>query len=104
MSATTEPSPATAVRAFHVDVPDEALEDLRRRIASVRWPSTELVTDRSQGVQLATKQALARYWATDYDWRRCEATLNALPQFKTDIDGRTSTSSTSSRGTRTRCR
>ena len=75
------------VRPFRVDIPDEALEDLRRRIASVRWPSGELVTDRSQGVQLATIQELARYWATDYDWRRCEAKLNALPQFKTEIDG-----------------
>ncbi len=75
------------VRPFRVDIPDEALEDLRRRIAAVRWPSRELVTDRSQGVQLATIQELARYWATDYDWRRCEAKLNALPQFKTEIDG-----------------
>ena len=75
------------VRPFRVDIPDEALEDLRRRIASVRWPSRELVTDRSQGVQLATIQELARYWATDYDWRRCEAKLNALRQFKTEIDG-----------------
>jgi pimeloyl-ACP methyl ester carboxylesterase len=87
MSATTEQSGATALRPFHVDVPDEALEDLRRRIAAVRLPSRELVTDRSQGVQLATIQKLASYWATDYDWRRCEAKLNALPQFKTDIDG-----------------
>ncbi|MFZ0377490.1 MAG: epoxide hydrolase family protein [Solirubrobacteraceae bacterium] len=75
------------VRPFRVDIPDEALEDLRRRIAAVRWPSRELVTDRSQGVQLATLQELARYRATDYDWRRCEAKLNALPQFKTEIDG-----------------
>jgi pimeloyl-ACP methyl ester carboxylesterase len=75
------------IRPFHVDVPDEALTELRRRIAATRWPSRELVTDRSQGVQLATIQELARYWATDYDWRRCEARLNALPQFKTQIDG-----------------
>ena len=74
-------------RPFHVDISDEALEDLRRRIATTRWPSRELVSDRSQGVQLATMQELARYWATDYDWRRCEARLNALPQFKTEIDG-----------------
>jgi pimeloyl-ACP methyl ester carboxylesterase len=87
MSVTTEKSSATAVQPFHVDISAEALEDLRRRIAAVRWPSKELVTDRSQGVQLATIQALARYWATDYDWRRCEARLNALPQFKTEIDG-----------------
>jgi pimeloyl-ACP methyl ester carboxylesterase len=87
MSVTTEQSGATAVRPFHVEIPDAALEDLRRRLAAVRWPSKELVTDRSQGVQLATMQELARYWASDYDWRRCEAKLNALPQFKTEIDG-----------------
>ena len=74
-------------RPFHVDISDEALEVLRRRIATMRWPSRELVSDRSQGVQLATIQELAGYWATDYDWRRCEARLNALPQFKTEIDG-----------------
>ena len=74
-------------RPFHVDISDEALEVLRRRIATMRWPSRELVSDRSQGVQLATIQELARYWATDYDWRRCEARLNALPQFKAEIDG-----------------
>jgi len=87
MSATTEASGATAIRDFHVDVPDEALEDLRRRIDAIRWPSKELVPDRSQGVQLATTRALARYWTTEYDWRRCEARLNALPQFTTEIDG-----------------
>ncbi len=87
MSVTTEKSGATAVRPFHVDVPYEALEDLRRRIAGIRLPSRELVDDRSQGVQLATIQELAHYWATDYDWRRCEAKLNALSQFKTEIDG-----------------
>jgi pimeloyl-ACP methyl ester carboxylesterase len=75
------------VRSFRVDVPDEALDDLRRRIAAARWPSRELVADRSQGVQLPTMQELARYWATDYDWRKCEARLNALPQFTTQIDG-----------------
>jgi pimeloyl-ACP methyl ester carboxylesterase len=68
-------------------MPEEALADLRRLIAATRWPSRELVTDRSQGVQLAMLQALARYWATDYDWRTCEAKLTALPQFKTAIDG-----------------
>jgi len=87
MPATTEQSGATAVRPFHVDVSNEALEELRRRIAVVRLPSRELVDDRSQGVQLATIQALAHYWLNDYDWRRCEAKLNALPQFKTEIDG-----------------
>jgi len=87
MPATTEQSAATAVRPFHVDVPEEELEDLRRRIAAVRLPSKELVSDRSQGVQLATIQALARYWLNDYDWHRCEARLNALSQFKTEIDG-----------------
>jgi pimeloyl-ACP methyl ester carboxylesterase len=76
-----------AIRPFRVDVPEEAIADLRRRIATTRWPSRELVADRSQGVQLATTQELARYWATDYDWRACEAKLNALPQFKTEIDG-----------------
>jgi Epoxide hydrolase N terminus len=68
-------------------MPDEAIADLRRRIAATRWPTRELGADRSQGVQLATNQELARYWATDYAWRRCEATLNALLQFKTEIDG-----------------
>jgi pimeloyl-ACP methyl ester carboxylesterase len=87
MSVTTEKSGATAIRPFHVDIPDEALEDLRRRLAATRLPSKELVPDRSQGVQLETIQELARYWATEYDWRRCEARLNALPQFKTEIDG-----------------
>src|ERR687889_1254322 len=75
------------VRPFRIDVPEEDLDDLRRRIAATRWPSKELVEDRSQGVQLVTLQELARYWATDYDWRKCEAKLNALPQFTTEIDG-----------------
>jgi pimeloyl-ACP methyl ester carboxylesterase len=87
MSATTQRSEATAIRPFTVDIPDSALEALRHRIGAVRLPSRELVGDRSQGVQLATIEQLARYWTTDYDWRRCEAKLNALPQFKTDIDG-----------------
>src|SRR5580658_8559462 len=77
----------TEIRPFRVGTPDEAIADLRRRIAARRWPSKELVADRSQGVQLATLQELARYWATEYDWRRCEAQLNALPQFTTEIDG-----------------
>jgi pimeloyl-ACP methyl ester carboxylesterase len=85
-----EPSAPTedaTIRPFRVDIPDQALDDLRRRIAATRWPSNELVPDRSQGVQLATTQALARYWTTDYDLRRIEARLNALPQFTTEIDG-----------------
>src|SRR4051794_24732397 len=77
----------TAIRPFEVHVPEEQLVELRRRLAVTRWPSRELVADRSQGVQLATMQALARYWATEHDWRRCEARLNALPQFITEIDG-----------------
>src|SRR5579863_9115376 len=77
----------TEIRPFQVDVPDEAIADLRRRIAATRWPTRELVADRTQGVQLATITELARYWATDYDWRAFEASLNALPQFKTEIDG-----------------
>ena len=76
-----------ALRPFRVDMPDEAIADLRRRIVATRWPSRELVTDRSQGVQLATLQELARYWATEHDWRKTEAKLNALPQFTTEIDG-----------------
>jgi pimeloyl-ACP methyl ester carboxylesterase len=76
-----------AIHPFEVHVPDEDLVDLQRRIAATRWPSKELVADRSQGVQLATSQELARYWAADYDWRACEAELNALPQFTTEIDG-----------------
>ena len=75
------------IRPFHVEVPEEALADLRRRLAATRWPSPELVEDRSQGVQTATIQELARYWTTDYDLRRVEARLNALPQFTTEIDG-----------------
>jgi pimeloyl-ACP methyl ester carboxylesterase len=77
----------TDIRSFRIDIPDEALDDLRRRIAATRWPTRELVDDRSQGVQLATMQALARAWSTDYDWRACEARLNALPQATTEIDG-----------------
>jgi pimeloyl-ACP methyl ester carboxylesterase len=82
MSATT-----TAVRPFRIEIPEESLAELRRRLAAMRWPSRELVADRSQGVQLATIEALAHYWALDYDWRKCEARLNALPQFTTQIDG-----------------
>jgi len=78
---------ATEIRPFNVDVPEERLDELRRRIAATQWPQRELVDDHSQGVQSAMLQALARYWATDYDWRKVEAELNALPQFKTEIDG-----------------
>jgi pimeloyl-ACP methyl ester carboxylesterase len=88
MSGTPEQAAgAPAVRPFQLDIPDEALEDLRRRVAEMRWPEKETVTDQSQGVPLATMQELARYWATDYDWRTCEAHLKALPQFITEIDG-----------------
>ncbi len=75
------------IRPFRVNFPEEALVDLRRRIAATRWPDKETVTDESQGVQLATVQSLVRYWGTDYDWRKVEAKLNALPQFITEIDG-----------------
>jgi pimeloyl-ACP methyl ester carboxylesterase len=78
---------AVKIRPFHVDVPEEELVDLRRRIASTRWPEKELVDDQSQGVQLETIQELVRYWGTEYDFRRFEARLNALPQFITEIDG-----------------
>src|SRR5437870_1254669 len=85
MSSTVDT--ATEIRPIHFEMPEEQIDDLRRRIAATRWPSKELVPDRSQGVQLATLQELARYWATDYDWRRAEAKLNALSQFTTEIDG-----------------
>jgi len=75
-----------AVRPFRIDVPEEQLVDLRRRIAATRWPDKETVSDSSQGAQLAQFQELVRYWGTDYDWRKAEATLNALPQFMTTID------------------
>jgi pimeloyl-ACP methyl ester carboxylesterase len=81
------PSSGDAVRPFHIDVPEEALIDLRQRIAATRWPERETVTNASQGVQLATIQELARYWSNEYDFRRCQARLNALPQFMTEIDG-----------------
>jgi pimeloyl-ACP methyl ester carboxylesterase len=76
-----------AIRPFHVSIPNQALVDLRRRITATRWPEKELVADKSQGVQLVTMQELARYWASEYDWRKCEAKLNSLPQFLTTIDG-----------------
>ena len=80
-------SSETEIDPFRVNMPEEAIADLRRRITATHRPSRELVADRSQGVQLATIQELSRYWATEYDWRRCEAKLNALPQFMTGIDG-----------------
>jgi pimeloyl-ACP methyl ester carboxylesterase len=85
MEATT--STTTEIRPFTLDIGQEELDELRRRILATRWPTAELVDDRSQGVQLATVKALAGYWTDEYDWRKCEAKLNALPQFKTEIDG-----------------
>src|SRR5262250_55738 len=88
MSVTTEESAgAAAIRPFTVEIPEAEIETLRARVTATRWPHKELVGDWSQGVQLAMLQELARYWAADYDWRKCEARLNALPQFKTEIDG-----------------
>src|SRR5918998_4957959 len=78
---------AIDIRPFHMEIPEEQLEDLRRRIAATNWPERETVSDDSQGVPLATMEGLARYWATDYDWRKVEAKLQALPQFITEIDG-----------------
>jgi pimeloyl-ACP methyl ester carboxylesterase len=87
MSEATTAGAETGIRPFRIDIPERELEELRRRIEATRWPTGELVADRSQGVQLAAVQELARYWASEYDWRQCEARLNALPQFKTKIDG-----------------
>jgi pimeloyl-ACP methyl ester carboxylesterase len=84
---TQQTQTGSAIRPFQVRIADDALDDLRRRLAATRWPSRELVDDRSQGVQLATIQALCRYWATEYEGRRVESRLNALPQFTTEIDG-----------------
>src|SRR2546421_304902 len=91
---TTEPRTAepdateeNAIRSFHIDVPEEELVDLRERIAATRWPEKEGVEDASQGVQLATIQAVAHYWETEHDWRKCEAKLNSVPNFITEIDG-----------------
>src|SRR5437660_3819096 len=78
---------ADAIRPFNVNFPEAELTELGRRINATKWPERETVTDASQGVQLATSQALARYWGTDYAWRKCEARLNALPNFITEIDG-----------------
>ena len=85
MSATIDN--ANEVRSFQIEIPDEQIDDLRRRVAATRWPDPELVTDFSQGVQQAVMQELARYWATEYDLRRCETRLSALPNFVTEIDG-----------------
>jgi pimeloyl-ACP methyl ester carboxylesterase len=85
--AQTGMSGDTSIRPFHVETPEAALVDLKRRVAATRWPEKELVSDQSQGVRLATMHELASYWATSYDWRKCEAKLNALPQFVTNIDG-----------------
>jgi len=87
MSDMTEKSAGATIRPFHVNVPEAELTELRRRIHATKWPERETVTDQSQGVQLATIQKLAQYWEKEYDWRRCEAQLNALPQFITEIDG-----------------
>ena len=82
-----ESTDATAIRPFTIDIPGADLEDLRARIVAMRWPEKETVEDDSQGVPLALMQDLARYWATEYDWRKCEARLNAVPNFITEIDG-----------------
>ena len=88
MSVTTEKSAdATAIRPFTIETPEADLDDLRARIVATRWPEKETVDDQSQGPQLATMQALARYWAKEYDWRKCEEKLKALPHFITEIDG-----------------
>jgi hypothetical protein len=86
MSLTTQQAATSATRPFRLEIPQAAIDDLQRRLAATRWPHKELTADRSQGVQLAAIQALARYWATQYDWRAVEAELNSLPQFTTKID------------------
>jgi Epoxide hydrolase N terminus len=102
MSSTGET--ASDIRPFHVDIPDEALEDLRRRIAATNSPEKETAADQSQGVPLAMIQKLARYWTSDYDWRRCEARMNALAQFIAEMTGWTFTSFTFVRSMKTPCR
>jgi Epoxide hydrolase N terminus len=97
-------SDKTAIRPFQVNVPEAELTELRRRINAARWPERETVTDDSQGVPLAMLQELARYWAADYDWRKCEAKLNTLPYFMTEIDGLDIHSFTSARTMTMRCR
>ena len=95
---------ATAIRPFTFEAAEADLQELRARIAATRWPEKETVDDQSQGVQLATIQALARYWETEYDWRTCEARLKALPQFITRSTGSTSISSTFARTMKMHCR
>jgi hypothetical protein len=85
--STEQASDKTAIRPFNVNFPETELTELRKRINATKFPERETVTDATQGVQLATIQALARYWATDYDWRKIEAAINALPNFITEIDG-----------------
>src|SRR5262249_54150266 len=87
MTDTRTPAEAPSIRPYQLDISDKEVAELRERITSTRWPTKELVTDRSQGVQLATARELARYWATDYDFGRLGSRLNALPQFMTRIDG-----------------
>src|SRR4029450_3158692 len=87
MSATTKGSAANGIRPFTIETSEADLDDLRARIAATRWPEKEPVEDQSQGVRLDTIQALARYWESEYDWRKCEEKLSALPQFITEIDG-----------------
>src|SRR5262245_43013835 len=87
MTMHPEVAEAMAIRPFRVNVPEAELTELRRRISATRWPDRETVPDATQGVQLATTQALARYWATEYDWRKVEARLNSLPNFIAEIDG-----------------
>ena len=94
----------TAIRPFDVGFPEEELTDLRRRVNATRWPERETVSDDSQGVPLSMMQELARYWGSDYDWRKCEAKLNALPNFITEIDGLDIHFLHVRPGTRTRCR
>jgi hypothetical protein len=93
-----------AVRPFRIDVPEEVLDDLRRLIAAASWPTKELVADRSQGVQLATMQELARYWETDYDWRKARRSSTRCRSSRPRSTGWTSTSSTCAPSTRTPCR
>src|ERR1700730_12444727 len=87
LASAAPPDDAQAIRPLHVHVPNAELVDLRKRLAATRWPDRETVEDTSQGVQLATIQALVEYWGTQYDWRKVESELNSLPQFTTKIDG-----------------
>ena len=87
IGTTTDTTTDTTIRPFHIGFPQQALDDMRRRIGATRWPERETVSDDSQGVSLGLMQDMARYWATDYDWSKCEAKLNALPNFITEIDG-----------------